>query len=657
MQATQERQEPQEKVVNHSDLPDELNLIQSEKTSSLYLDKNEVNNEQEPIRSNSLNNIKSQDQNIVHETLKNTEDTQQKVIDNNVVENDEASSVENQSPRYRRDKRKVSMDVEVPVVNEAIRKNTSQGSIVIENQDDEPNKAISAEENKPEFQTSEIRPDFLTEEIKADFLDEEPNKNFDQNENLPEIKEAESLKVNLTRVSLVDLIESQFVDNSYNLSRHADTLSINLNKKISVKDNLHDWMITLSENVKSLHIVLEELDSGIRINNKEVSSRHRLLKSFYDYYLFTFDFEVENSDSLLLHKVADLKSQQMDQDATLDRFDKALINIQEAQSKKKNELATYKGKFQKIVQDNYENDLYRHSIIQDWLESIKKIDNTKVDLDLAYFAQNQTLDHFMEAFEQSQYLQNKSKISTKCTHQYSLELKNALEIYQNYINKYCEQLVSIIPKSKSKERQTMMAIRNSFNHFLELTRDIFGPDYVSEFMKSNDDFDKLSNIDHSFATFELKNMLTPEKQKEAAKLCRKNQIYDAKDLTFYSENFLNEININGICDSFVRMQADVFVVEQKFLHKKKNKGAFLCLSHDDIISIYSEKGELIYDFHWAHVSFKETDKTSVNLRIVRKVGIFKKKQDIEIKFEHETDKEAFQYYFEEAEKFYENIKK
>lgn len=299
----------------------------------------------------------------------------------------------------------------------------------------------------------------------------------------------------------------------------------------------------------------------MRIKNMEVSSRHKILKSFYENYLGSFDISVENSDKFLTEKVQNLKTKQMDKDYQLNHFDKALVKIHDAQSKKKHAIAEYKGKFLKIVLDSYDNDLYKHAIIQEWLDTIKNIDKTKLNLNRATHALNSTINHFMTTYEQSQYLEGKSRVAEKCTHQYSLEFKNALESFGNYIKKYCEQLVSIIPKSKSKETQTMVAIKNSFTHFLDITKDTFGPESVKEFSSSYNDFETLSRSEVTYTTFEVDSMLTPKNHDVALELLGKTQISEVNEFLSHTNTFVDGIDVGNICEAFVRMQADVNITE------------------------------------------------------------------------------------------------
>ena len=514
--------------------------------------------------------------------------------------------------------------------NVEIDKHQGQDDLVSENLDDKTQKTTNPSDN--DIQIEERRDSII------------------ENDNLPENSDQNNLKADVESDQKLNL-----VNNPYRLCRTIDTLATNLDKKVSVKDNLHFWMTNLTEKIRSLDKVLEDLDNGMRLKNMDVSSRHKVIKSFYENYLVMFNISVENNDKYLYAKFMDLKAKQMDKVCELTHFDKALMNIHEAQSRKKNEIAEYKGKFQKIVLDNYDNDLYKHPIIQDWLETIKNVDKTKSNLNKAVFELNEIINDFMCNFEESQYLENKSRISEKCTHQQSLQLTNALNTYENCIKNYCEQVVSIIPKSKAKERQTMLAIRNSFTHFLEITKDTFGSNSIKDFTSSNLDFEALSNIDATFTTFEINNILTPEYYDQALKILKKNELSDANDLQAYTLSFQNDKMFKNISENFVRMKANINVTEVKVFKDKKNKLSLLCLSFDDITSIYAENRELVYDFHWVNCTYKQTGKNQIELRIAKQGIIFKKKQKLLIDFHDENDFKAFKHYREEAQNCYANI--
>lgn len=251
-----------------------------------------------------------------------------------------------------------------------------------------------------------------------------------------------------------------------------------------------------------------------------------------------------------------------------------MISILDAEESRRLAIDEYKLKLKENVLTQIKEKLFENPVIIDFLETFKKAEKAKKELELHSTLTLESQKVFVSTFDDSRMMNFKYKQAKKDVFWDCFNFGLAVRNLSDSIQTYGTQTASLIDKSSQKEKETMQAIRNSFEEFFKLNMTYFGQEINSHYSKAMTCQNELRNHEHEFKTFEIDNLLLKEEIEMIAKdldtdYCTGQEVYDWIALSD---------NKSDIWNHFLRMKAKV-----KICLKKQETSAWLFFSMDDYI--------------------------------------------------------------------------
>lgn len=130
----------------------------------------------------------------------------------------------------------------------------------------------------------------------------------------------------------------------------------------------------------------------------------------------------------------------------------------------------------------------------------------KLKKNLAIISSNAlaALSDFSVVFKEGNILNSQKKIVKRDNFWYCYSFAITVKKLTEGIQQYSKLVISLIETSRSKEIETMLAIKKSFENFYELNQTYFGSEINSHYQYAMRHLEKLGNqTDNQFDTFNI----------------------------------------------------------------------------------------------------------------------------------------------------------